>query len=288
MNNIFNFRRFGKYFISDARSCVASYGLGMLLSSMMGLIIYVGTIVMGLIFNGEWGGPGIGFRIFTFFTCLIVLTFTMPAKSFGTITEKRFGTQWLMIPASSFEKSLSMILLSAIVMPVIMCTVYFGVDAILCGVDSTCGASLAGSFKALLDTFLEFSIASQSDISQYPALAHFVKQVSCPWLYVDDILQMFLIALLGAIVFKKNKSSMTILYYIAITIVLGLAVTPITSAVFKEFAALNFEANTPEAMNQLFGIGVLKHAALFDTICDTVINLALMAAIYFRVKTLKH
>jgi hypothetical protein len=41
-------------------------------------------------------------------------------------------------------------------------------------------------------------------------------------------------------------------------------------------------------MNQLFGMSIFKHVALFDTINDTVINLALMAGIYFKIKTLKH
>lgn len=288
MNDIFNFRRFGKYFTSDAKSCAANYGLSMLLISMMGLIIYAGTIIMGLIFKGQWCGPGLGFRVFTFIVCLIVLTFTMPVKCYGRITEKRFGTQWLMIPASSFEKSLSMILLNAIVMPVVMCILYFGVDAILCGLDSTCGASIAGSLKALLDRLVEISIASESDLAQYTALAQFVKQVSCPWLYVDDIIQMFLITLLGAVIFKKGKTSKTILFYIAITTVFGLTITPFANAFFKEFAALNFTANTPEAMNQIFSMSIFKHVALFDTINDTLVNLALIVSIYFRVKTLKH
>jgi hypothetical protein len=288
MNNIFNFRRFGKYFTSDIRCCAANYGLSMLLISMMGLIIYAGTIFMGLIFKGQWGGPELGFRVFTFLVCLAVFTFTMPVKCYGRISEKRFGTQWILIPASSLEKSLSMILLNAIVMPVVMCAVYFGVDAILCGLDSTCGASIAGSLKTLIDIFLEISLATQSDLSEYPALAHFVKQVSCPWLYADDIIQMFLITLLGTILFKKGKSAKTILFYVAITTVLGLSVTPIMSAFFKEFASMNFTADTPEAMNHIFGMGVFRHVALFDTLSDTLINLGLIAGIYFRVKTLKH
>lgn len=288
MNDIFNIRRFGKYFTTDARSCVANYGLSMLLISLMGLIIYAGTIIMGLIINGQWEGPGLGFRISTFIVCLFVLTFTMPVKCYGKITEKRYGTQWLMIPASGLEKSLSMVLMNAIVIPTAVCLAYLGVDSILCVMDGTCGTSIAGSMKSVLDRFLEISIASESDISQFPALAAFIKQVSCPLLYVDDIIQMFLITLVGAVLFKKGKTSKTILFFVIITTVLGLIFIPISSAVFKEFSSLNFEANTPEAMNQLFGMGPLKHAALLDTVSDTLINLGLMTAIYFRVKTLKH
>lgn len=288
MNDIFNFRRFGKYFTSDIRSCTANYGLSMLLISMMGLIIYVGTIIMGLIFNGEWGGPSVEFRVFTFAVSMICLAFTMPVKCYGGITEKRYGTQWLMIPASSMEKFLSMVIMNVIMMPLAICIIYLGVDGIICGLDSSCGASIAGSLKNFLDIFVEISIASESDLSQFPALAHFVKQVACPWLYLDDVLQIFLLTLMGAVLFTKGKTAKTILSYIAITTVLGLAIFPMTNIFFKEFAVLNFTADTPEAMNQLFGMSIFKHVALFDTINDTVINLALMAGIYFKIKTLKH
>lgn len=288
MNDIFNLRRFGKYLASDAGNCVANYGLSMAIISLMGLIIYVGTVMMGLIFNGEWGGPDSNFRIFTFFTALVVMMFTMPVKCYGRITEKRFGTQWLMVPASSFEKFLSMVIMSVIAVPAVTCTVYFAVDAILCALDGTCGQSIITSFKSLLDSFTAISIASESDMEIYPNLASFVMQVSNPWLYVDDIMGMFLITLLGAVIFKKGKSAKTILSYFAIVIVLGLMFTPFAKAFFNEFAAMSFNLNSTEELNQLFGKEIFTHAALLDTLNDTVVNIALLVAIYFRIKTLKH
>ena len=288
MNDIFNIRRFGKYLASDAKSCASNYGLSMILISLMGLIIYVGTVIMGLIFNGEWGGPELSFRVFTFVVCLIVFTFTMPVKCYGKITEKKFGTQWLMIPASSLEKSLSMVVMTAIIMPIIICLTYLGVDAIICRLDSTCGTSIAASIHSMLKGFVGISIASTSDLALFPNLAGFVKQISCPWLYVDDIIGMFLVTLTGAIIFHKSKTTKTILSYIAISIILGLVVLPFTTVFFKEFAAVSVTIETPEQMNQLFSGGIFRHAALLDTINDTLVNLILITIIYFRVKTLKH
>ena len=77
MNNIFNIRRFGKYLAADTGICAANYGLSMALISFMGLIIYAGTIIMGLIFNGKWGGPEIGFRVSDFAISAFVLVLTM-------------------------------------------------------------------------------------------------------------------------------------------------------------------------------------------------------------------
>lgn len=288
MNDIFNIRRFGNYLASDARSCVANYGLSMLLISLMGLIIYGGTVIMGMIFNGEWGGPELSFRVFTFAVSLIILVLTMPVKCYGRITEKRFGSQWLMIPASSFEKFLSMVIMTVIAIPASVCLVYLCVDGLLCSLDPTCGTGLFASLRGLLDDLINVSAASNSDIAAFPELANFVKQVTNPWLYLDDAMGMFLITLAGAVIFEKGKTSKTIIFYILIATVLGLAVIPFTNAFFKEFADMSFTADTPEAMNQLFSADIFRHAALIDTINDTIVNLILMAVIYFRIKTLKH
>ena len=160
--------------------------------------------------------------------------------------------------------------------------------AILCAVDGTCGTSIIGSIREITGIFVNIPIASSYDLSQFQNLAAFIKQVTCPWLYIDDIIGMFLITLAGAIFFETGKTAKTILFYIAISFVLGITVTPFANAFFKEFAVLNFTAKTPEAMNQLFSMSIFKHIALFDTINDTLVNLALIVSIYFRVKTLKH
>ena len=288
MNDIFNIRRFGKYLAADAGNCAANYGLSMLLISLMSVVIYAGTVLMGLLFNGRWAGPEFGFRLFTFFTALIVMVLTMPVKCYGRITEKRFGTQWLMVPASSFEKFLSMVIMTVIAVPVVTCGVYFAADALLCAIDGSCGQSIITSFRSALDTFAEISIASESDMELYPNLASFIMQVSNPWLYVDDIIGMFLITLLGAIIFKKGKTAKTILYYILIVTICGMAFTPVATSFFKSFAEMSFNFDSPEAANMLFGKEIFKHAALLDTLNDTVVNLALLTAIYFRIKTLKH
>ena len=85
--DIFNFRRFGKYFESDLRSCASNYWLSMLLISLKGLIIYIGTECMGLAFTGEWSGPDKSFRVFTFVVSMFVLMTTMPVKCYGKLTE---------------------------------------------------------------------------------------------------------------------------------------------------------------------------------------------------------
>ena len=54
MNGTFNIKRFGKWFVSDLKACISNYGLSFMLISMMGLIIYAGTTITGLLINGTW------------------------------------------------------------------------------------------------------------------------------------------------------------------------------------------------------------------------------------------
>ena len=286
-NDIFNFRRFGKYFASDLRNCASNYWLSMLLISLMGLVIYIGTVAMGLAFTGEWEGPDKAFRVFTFGVCMFVLMTTMPVKCYGKVTEKRFGTSWLMVPASTFEKVLSMILMTVFVAPLLSAGVYLSVDAALCAADRTCGASIIPSLQELRSFFMT-SIATDADMQTFPALAHFVKDISNPWLYVDDIIGLSLWFLAGAIIFKSGKTAKTILAFFALSTILSMAVTPFMGAYFKEFAMRATVMNSPEAVDRLFQMGILQHAALIDTINDTVFNLAVLTGIFFRIKTLKH
>lgn len=292
-NDIFNFRRFGKYLASDAGSCAANYGLSMMLISLMGLIIYAGTIVMGLIFSGQWEGPGLGFRISTFAVSMFVMAVTMPVKCYGQITEKRFGTEWLMVPASGFEKFLSMIIMAVVVIPIISAGVYLGADALLCVIDKSCGTPIIKSFKELLDAFISFSFATEGDIQNFPSLANLVHQISRPWLYIDELIGVFLVFLLGAILFKTGKTAKTFLAIIALSAAASMISGPIVAAYFKDFAiqinALGVNAaDSPELLDAMFNTPLFRNAALIDTISDSIYNIILLFCIYFRIKTLKH
>ena len=92
--------------------------------------------------------------------------------------------------------------------------------------------------------------------------------------------------LLGAIVFQKSKSVKTFIAIIVITTALGMIVTPVINGVFSNLVTTVNES--PEALNDMFSLGIFRHVALYDTINDTIVNLILLTGIYFRIKTLKH
>ena len=189
MKEIMDFNRFGKYFVSDLKSCAVNYGYSLILICLMGLIIYIGTVSMGLLFNGTWGGPTEAFRSNVFWLSMFVMAVTMPVKCYGGLTEKKTGSQWLMIPASKLEKFLSMVLITAVFIPMIAFCVSLGLDALLCAVDHTCGSSLISAFIG----------ADQK---------------------INSIISLSLSFLLGAIFFKSSKTVKTFLVLFAILLVI--------------------------------------------------------------------
>lgn len=273
MNGTFNIKRFGKWFVSDLKACISNYGLSFMLISMMGLIIYAGTTITGLLINGTWGGPGIIFRTITFAICMAVMILTLPPKCYGHITDKRAGATWLMIPASSFEKFLSMVTISAILLPALFTGIYLGLDTLLCTLDSTCG-----------DTVMSIVPRMFSDIPEVPAeVSSFIGIMTNPLTYIDDIIGTMLVFLLGAICFKSAKTVKTILCLMALSTILSMIMTPFMSSYMQEMIT-----NPSISVEEIFGSRLFRNLPLIDTISDISTIVIASAAIFFRIKTLKH
>ena len=262
MKEIMDFNRFGKYFVSDLKSCAVNYGYSLTLICLMGVIIYIGTVSMGLLFNGSWGGPDIGFRNSVFCFSMFVLAVTMPVKCYGRLTEKRSGSEWLMIPASKLEKYLSMVLITVAAVPV-SGLVYCGLDAVLCALDPTCGSSI---ISLLLQP-------GNSDILMAPT-----------WQNLNSGISISLSFLLGAIFFKSGKTVKTFLVLFALGIV---TMTIIFSMVFSGVNMSELVGNESLA-NDIVGNSLLGNYKFLPVLCCTVSYILLLAGIFFRIKTLKH
>ena len=149
--DIFNFRRFGKYFSTDIRTCSANYGLSLLTISILSpVVLYFITAAFNLMLGNGWNGPDMGLRVFVFIVAMICMVVTMPVKCYGRITEKQYGSFWLTLPASRLEKFASMILMTCIIVPVSGALLYLGLDAAICALDSTCGQNMVAGGMELL------------------------------------------------------------------------------------------------------------------------------------------
>lgn len=292
-NDIFNFRRFGKYFTTDFKTCWANYGLSLLTISLLSpLVLYVIIATINQIMHNTWDGPDIGLRVFAFAVAMICMVVTMPVKCYGKITEKQYGSFWLTLPASRLEKFISMILMTCIIVPVSGALLYLGLDALICAFDHTCGQNLFAGGTELLQRMGEakdvtLNLIDESITIEDAALVQeLVRQMNNPWMYIDEIFCFTLPFLLGAVFFKNGKTVKTFIALFAISTVTGMICSPImTNWVMEMFNNLNED---PDAILQMFNNKLFKNLVLIDTVTDTVTNLALMAGIWFRIKTLKH
>ncbi|MBQ6710586.1 MAG: hypothetical protein IJN26_07820 [Bacteroidales bacterium] len=292
-NDIFNFRRFGKYFTTDFKTCWANYGLSLLTISLLSpLVLYVIIVTINQIMHNTWDGPDIGLRVFAFAVAMICMVVTMPVKCYGKITEKQYGSFWLTLPASRLEKFISMILMTCIIVPVSGALLYLGLDALICAFDHTCGQNLFAGGTELLQRMGEakdvtLNLIDESITIEDATLAQeIVRQMNNPWMYIDEIFCFTLPFLLGAVFFRNGKTVKTFIALFAISTVTGMICSPImTNWVMEMFNNLNED---PDAILQMFNNKLFKNLVLIDTVTDTVTNLALMAGIWFRIKTLKH
>lgn len=289
-NDIFNINRFGRYLMTDVRNAVSNYGISILVMATLGLSIDVFVGLFHMIVSEGWQGIGISARVPLFLLAFAMTLVSAPSKLFGHITEKKAGSAFLTLPVSTLEKTLSMVIVSCIMVPAAFVIVYLSIDLMVCSCDSTCGESLieaATTFRAdILDSLVCRHISELSVVMNKP------EALVNPLLYIDDIIGVSLLFLLGALLFKKSKIAKTIGSIILICMVLSMIATPLLVSGIKYDMVqlmLNNEL-TPVTFSQHFPVltWICRNLALADTINDTVINLLLICLIWLRIKKINH
>lgn len=288
-NDVLNMNRFGRYLVTDIKNAIARYGISFLIMATISLTSYLLVGFFAAIVGAGWYSLEVEPRMVIMGITLIVLTITAPAKIFGFVTDKKEGSSFLMVPASSLEKTLSMIIVCCVVVPFAFFAVYLSLDQILCLIDNRCGDSLIIAINngqtVLTEVFRNASLESNNLIPDYSAF-------TTPWLYADDLAEGFLIFLLGALLFKSSKPAKTVGCLILLSIALSMIVTPIiTHGAMEKFKEAAANSNmTPEELFNMFPFisWSMKHAVLMDWVSDTIVNIGLAIAIYFRVRKIKH
>ena len=272
MNETFSFSRFGKYFLFDLKQNWRRHSRPALLIGCSGLIIYVVWVLFSLIFTQQWHGPLLPARLVVFMLAFGILELYY-CYLYGFVTDKRKGSSYLMIPASTTEKFVSLLLMALIVIPLLFSVVYLALDGVLCLADKTCGASLVGSmsdgYRQLLNVFGEMWDEG------FPfTLSQLVYPTVC------GLFCNFLFFVLCGLCFKKYKIvgaiAVTFLISILTTFLMGLFINPIS----------NYFAELDPSAEQVTGL--MRTILHWTNAITTVATLALGAGIFFRLKTIKH
>ena len=131
MNRIFNFSRFGRYLVYDLRNAWNNAGFTLLVYGLAPIFFFFFYEICCLVFSGYFGDFGLGWRIPFLFVLMLVCFTLLPARLYGRVTDRRYGTEFLMLPASTFEKFLSMVIVTAVVMPLCLSLMLLVSDTLL-------------------------------------------------------------------------------------------------------------------------------------------------------------
>lgn len=182
----FNFGRFRKYFAHDLLRCIKQVGLATLLTGLIpAMMLFCAICMFTATGFSDWNFN----LIFTAGVATVVFTLYflfMPIPCYGELTDKRKGSNFLMLPASHTEKYVSMLINCLIIFPLGFAALYFGTDA-LC----------ATLFPARYEGFAASEILCRSDASSFTTWVFFLPPM------VSSA------GLCGSLLFKKRKASKT-------------------------------------------------------------------------------
>ena len=267
MNNVFDFKRFGNYFLYDLRRAKNNYLISLLLMGLMPVAIYLIYQFFSLITGHGVTELPVESKIAAICISVCAVMLGAGAKIYGSITEKRAGSDFLMLPASTLEKWLSMVLIVCIVLPVALFVLLFVSDGIM-GLffPNSYGSRLfdLGALRGTIDGFT----GDEGFYFNMPAVL-FLDWCEC-----------LLIFTLGAVCFKKAKVAKTLLCLIAFSMVMS----PLMLLLFGN-AHIDNEWLLEQFNNPDRAISAINW---FLSIIYTVVIGGLLAGLYFRLRTLKH
>lgn len=270
MSKVFDFKRFVNYLSYDLRSAGNNFGLSMVVIGVLPVITFAFTQLMMWLISPDYLGNGFGIsiRVITIFCAIVVVELIAPSKLYGKITDRRYGTDWLLVPASTLEKFVSMLIILCIVLPLAMCIALLLSDTVLALIFP---ARYGGSIFSLLHGINIFNL----ELSDEPELAvHMNLFAIIAFSWILNIL----IYALGAVVFKKSKVAKTILSMCII------------SAICGNIFALCFDFTTT-ATELMMTTNPFKAVNIFNGYMNAIIFAGILLAgggIYYRLRTIQH
>lgn len=266
MNNIFDFTRFGKYFLYDLRNAKNNYGLSLLILGTMPVTLFVAYQLLSLIFTQRIADVNIVTKYMQFAIALTVAILGAGTKLYGNLTEKRAGANFLMIPASSFEKWLSMSLIVCVVLPFVLLALQLCSDAVMAFIFPN---SYGNRFFEL--TALQYVVDTMEEAG---------ITINLPAIFFLDWCESVLTFTVGAVCFKRSKIAKTILCLFAfsmITSTIAMIFVGNSGTMYIDwFDKFTSPADAARALNWLINIGFIVFVG------------GLLGGLYYRVRTLKH
>lgn len=214
MNNASCLGRFGRYFAYDLRRAWYSCGFSALCVGILPIIGYLFGLAFYLIgLMDHMPNQSLTVTFLPIATIIYMLVF--PVKLYGEITDRRIGSNFLMVPASTGAKFASMVIILLAILPIAMTALFVCSDLILSLIPSYGGSLISSLLSSDIPGFKDGTVVSKG-------LALSENLIATTTL--EQAANFILFFTLGALIFKKKKTGKTILSYIAIMSVVVLLI----------------------------------------------------------------
>ncbi len=214
MNPVFSLSRFKKYFQYDFGRIWRRCKMDFFLVSLTGVVLYLLVHLRHLVFEGNWGDmsysrQGLAYSLLSYLTALLLI------RVYGWFTQKSQCVDYLLLPASALEKTLSMLLISIIIIPGGVVAVYSLLDYLVALLDPSYSTYWVNKYEYLSGIRAERTAGEELTPS---FLALGLKSI-LNWMVAG------LVSLLCALYFKKRKT------LIAVCILFGIPLIAIAAMV---------------------------------------------------------
>ncbi|MDD2330000.1 MAG: hypothetical protein PHW88_02975 [Bacteroidales bacterium] len=270
MNNIFNFKRFVAITAKEVREYFRNYGISII--SILG--IYLLFLVLPILVGGS---VSVMSRINMIMLMTAVIMIVAPSKLFGTVNHQRKGLNYVLLPVSTLEKTLSMLFITSVFTTFIM---------------------IAGLL--ILDTVGYLIMPLR--LNEMLFTAHSMELMGIELISLLVIQSWFV---LGNMLFRNQKVAKTILSLLGLVILIGVLFVLVFNIIGYEKVGLFFEEQFSDmALNidgskiRVFGIGdmreivreipIFKKMMTIQYILWAVISLGCWIGTYRLIKTRKY
>lgn len=270
MSNTFEIKRFGNYLLHDIRTAVADSGLALVIIGAMPVFQYLIPEVFSLVFSGHSMDMGAWGKIPAYISAILIAGIFFPVRHYGGLTEKRQGSDWLMLPASTLEKWFSMLLVTCVVVPVALIAELVLTDGLMSLIFS--GSYGSTALSSIVDALAKFWGELRTDAGRL-----FISWPVAMWLSWCEGVLFFAF---GAMLFKKTKVVKTFLLAFAI----GMVISLVTIIVMKAIGMDGINIDTSEFTEA----GLIRTMNWIVFAIYFVWFAAQDLVLYLRMKTLKH
>lgn len=286
MNNTFNIQRFGKILKHDGLNFFPNFILSLAILWAIPVVIYLFTALMPT--DGTKQIYDAMSRVNVIDALLKIAIIIAPAILYKTCNDSRKGIGYAMLPASTLEKFLSMVIFCVIVTPIVYIAGALAIDSILAIIN---GPYDGFALSMYFDKFsqIEYSFEQHgTKVMLDDALPIFINNLSPAFMRVLSILGTLMLSsifMFGNMIFKKRKTGkmigiLILLFIIFMIIFINYVAN--NEALANYFEQIN-EDNVSEFIIRL--IRIMMNVALYTEI---IVSTLLLWGTYRKIKTQKY